>query len=522
MNKIILLLLFCFSLFAAEQNKASTLEMIEVNKDKINQIDRELNSGDIWIKKYNDYLTYKRLLVEQEDAKDRLYVLKKQNASASEIKNAQKRLETIKNQLALIDQYKRSSLGDLTLIGDIGDKPEVTNPISVIYALTFIQHSVDQIGTYKQRLASLDKTIDLLENKKKLLVEQKNLDDANKTAISEKLDQINAMLKDFDNEREDFDATISIYEKKNQDIVKTLQAEIKTELTKLGIIVFTISLIIALSIVSKKFAQRYWAEHHQERLYVAAKVVNFSAVVLIAITLLIAYSSNVGYMVTILGFASAGIAISLKDWFLSIFGWMTILTTGQIKVGNRVKIIGKDGEVAGDILDVSLMRITLYEDVSLLGYTKDQRAGRVIFIPNSYIFTHIIISYNHSTLQTIWDSVYVTLSYNSDLEKAVEIGKEIALKHSKHMITLADRQMNKLRSSYNVPKYGTNPRVFTFIERGCIVLNVWYLSNYFTPMVTKSLVTRELVKALREAEDIEIVYAPHTVVVQGQQTLQSM
>jgi small-conductance mechanosensitive channel len=239
---------------------------------------------------------------------------------------------------------------------------------------------------------------------------------------------------------------------------------------------------------------------------------------LIIVALLVAYSSNLGYMVTILGFASAGIAISLKDWFLSILGWMVILTTGQIRAGNRIKVIGKDGEVAGDILDVSLMKITIYEDVSLLSYQKDERAGRIIFIPNSYIFTHIFLNYNHSGMQTIWDSVYVALSFDSDLDKAVEIAKDIAQKHSKAVTRLADMQMNRLRANYNIPKYGTTPRVFTFLDNGCVVLHVWFLCNYFTPMVTKSAVTRELIKALQEAENITMIYTPHTVMFHNQKT----
>ena len=150
-NKIILILLLACSLFAEQNASEKNLTLVQ-NSVKLTNINASLESGNIWIRKYNDYLTYKNLLSEQEDIKNKIYSLKRQNASAGELKNYQKRLDSIKNQLALLEQYKRSTLGDLTLIGDVGAKPDVTNPIAIFYALTFIQKAVDQISSYKQRL----------------------------------------------------------------------------------------------------------------------------------------------------------------------------------------------------------------------------------------------------------------------------------------------------------------------------------------------------------------------------------
>ena len=50
------------------------------------------------------------------------------------------------------------------------------------------------------------------------------------------------------------------------------------------------------------------------------KLINFLFIVIVILVLLFSYIQNVSYLVTILGFASAGIAIALKDWFMSIFG----------------------------------------------------------------------------------------------------------------------------------------------------------------------------------------------------------
>jgi small-conductance mechanosensitive channel len=74
--------------------------------------------------------------------------------------------------------------------------------------------------------------------------------------------------------------------------------------------------------------------------------------------LLFSYIDNVSYLVTILGFASAGIAIALKDWFMSIFGWLVIVTSGFIQVGDRIRVTKGEVETVGDVLDISLFKST--------------------------------------------------------------------------------------------------------------------------------------------------------------------
>ena len=118
-----------------------------------------------------------------------------------------------------------------------------------------------------------------------------------------------------------------------------------------------------------------------ERYYLAAKVINFLHISLVVLIVMFAYLDNVAYLVTFLGFASAGLAIAMKDLFMSLLGWCVITIGGSIRVGDRIKILKDGSEFLGDVLDISALRITLYEDVTLQSM-QNGRAGRIIFIPN--------------------------------------------------------------------------------------------------------------------------------------------
>ena len=60
---------------------------------------------------------------------------------------------------------------------------------------------------------------------------------------------------------------------------------------------------------------------------------------------------------------------------------------GAIHVGDRVRFVRDGVEYVGDIVDISMLRMTMHEDVTLTSYMSNRRAGRMIFIPNHFIFT---------------------------------------------------------------------------------------------------------------------------------------
>jgi small-conductance mechanosensitive channel len=218
------------------------------------------------------------------------------------------------------------------------------------------------------------------------------------------------------------------------------------------------------------------------------------------------YIDNVGYLATVLGFASAGLAIAMRDWFMSVLGWLVIVVGGSIHVGDRIRV-EKDGMIyLGDVLDVSMQRITLLEDITLTTVMHNRRAGRIIFVPNNYIFTSLIANYTHGTLKTVWDGIDIVITFDSNHKKALHLAKEICRKYSKGYTDITRKQLNKLRDRYSLKNTNVEPRVFTFIEPNGMRVSAWYLTNAYATLTLRSTISAEIVDAFNLEDDITISY----------------
>jgi len=250
-----------------------------------------------------------------------------------------------------------------------------------------------------------------------------------------------------------------------------------------------------------------------DRFYTINKALNFTFVTVLVITLLFAYIENVNYLVTILGFASAGIAIAMKDWFMSIMGWLTIMFGGAVHVGDRVKFVRDGVEYVGDIVDISLLRMTMHEDVTLTTYTTNRRTGRMIFIPNNFIFTDMIANYSHAGLKTVWDGIDFVVTFDSDFKKAASIAKEITKKYSKGYTDITRKQLNKLRSQYHIKNTAVEPRILTFIEPYGIKISAWYLTNAYATLTLRSTISAEIILRIQAEEGISLAFPTQSIYV---------
>ncbi len=486
----------------------------------------ENGSKNIWKKKFDDYKTYKSLQNELSEIRERKSYIRHTRGDEGDDKIAElgKKEDALKKRALILGDFKKSIFGDLTKVEDPGIPPKVDSPIGIFQAFSFIKELTVKKEEYETKLSELDKLVETTTQKNKLSAaledSYEKLKDSNKTAILAELrhknDEDKVSLRELKAERDAFAGAAEAYKAKSSETIQKLQIDIKYQLVKLLNIAITITVIIAVSALVRWMIKKYSADHH-ERAYLLGKSVNIVTVILILLTLLFSYINNVGYVITILGFASAGIAIAMKDWFMSVLGWMTIIIGGSIKVGDRVKISSKEGvEILGDIIDISILTITLYEEVSLISYEKNKRAGRIVFVPNNYIFTHIFLNYSHSGLTTVWDNVNIPVTFDSDLDAALSKAYEIASKNTRTFSKLTDRAIKRMRTKYSIGDVPTEPRVFSMMESNGVVISIWYPAHSFAILKTKSQMTKELVEAFRVLEGVKIAYPTNTVVLQGE------
>jgi small-conductance mechanosensitive channel len=491
-----------------EEQEAKKRASYRQAREELESIDKEIENN-IWMKRYNNYITFNEVSKELKDLKTKAkkysrWKEEKWRKLSSELK---KKAQIKENEVKLLQEYEISPIGNYITPPKIDDIPKVTNPFVIIEAMSFKKKIEESNNHYKAILDEVADLLMLLENKKEILTTITKLTE-NKT-YEDKLKDLKVTINDISNTLETISSTYNVYSRRVEQIVLETNQNIKNQINKSVKLAFFIFILFFLSFLIKLGLKKYYSEN--ESYFVTTKVVNFIMFIIIANILLFAYIDNVDYLVTILGFASAGIAIALKDWFMSIFGWLVIVSSGMINIGDRIKVQRSGIEVVGDVLDISMFRITVREDITLTSYTTNRRTGRIYFIPNNYIFTDMIANYSHAGLRTVWDGIDFNITFESNHKKAQNICKEILKQYSKGYSDMTRRRLTKLKDKYDLRITYVEPRVFTFVEPYGIRVSNWYMTNAFATLTLRSTISMEILDAFAKEDDIILAYPTQTI-----------
>lgn len=527
MKKIVTLVLFVSSLLLADINSTedvyvNTKDVIylqeqkaKADKQRIKQLDIYLKNlktiefevlkEKVWMKSYASYLTsldVRHSLAQIKDRIDFLQINAKSLVEKDELNALVSKEKILASQVEKLKEKDTAPFSKLLTPPPIDEIPTISNPFDMFTGISLVKTLNTSYEDYLKRQEQLTVLIKLLQDEnniyKKLLpldVEKKYFDD-----YQYKKKQLERFKTAFDT----ISVTSEVYQKRLEVIEININKDVEKQvyrLVNIGIIILVLFLVFFLM---KQIVKKYITDN--ERFYMANKIITFINVTLVILILFFNYIENVSYIVTILGFASAGIAIAMKDWFMSILGWLVIVFGGSIHVGDRIRVDMDGMKYVGDVMDISLLRMTLLEDITLTTVRDNRRAGRIIFIPNNYVFTRMIANYSHSSLKTVWDGIDITITFDSNHKKAMHICKEIAKKYSKGYTDITRKQLNKLRSNYSLKNTNVEPRIFSFIESNGVVISAWYLTNAYATLTLRSVISTDIIDAFNKEDDIQIAY----------------
>ena len=222
----------------------------------------------------------------------------------------------------------------------------------------------------------------------------------------------------------------------------------------------------------------------------------FTAILIVMIILL--WSESKLDLTTYMGFISAGIAIALREIFTNIAAWFIIVFQKPFEVGDRITVNGQ----TGDIIDIRLFQIVVVE-VSSRDFG-EQSTGRIVHIPNNFIFIHAITNANKG-FEYIWNEIEVRLTLDSDWEEAKKMLGEIINRHAQHMTKEAEDKLYEASKKYMLYYNNLTPIVFLNVKPGFILLNVRYLCEPRQARVTENDIWKEILVAAKENDNITLM-----------------
>ncbi len=487
------------------QKEREREEQIERYRVKLQALEQEIFEEKVWMKSYASYLTSIEVRDNLENIKKRIDYLSRKAKTTSdrdELNALISKENILTSQIEKLKGKYSAPFSKLITPPVIEEVPGISNPFDVFTGISLVKTLNTNFDEYLKRKDSLHELILLLRKENEIYQKMSYLDFEKKYEKEALYKQ--QQLDRFETALETINVTSEVYQKRLEIVELNINKAVEKQIyriMKIGIIILVVFIIFfLLKLVVKKYIT------DNERFYMANKIITFANFTLIILILFFNYIENAGYLVTILGFASAGIAIAMKDWFMSILGWLVIVFGGSIHVGDRIRVDMDGIKYVGDVMDISLLRMTLLEDITLTSVLENRRAGRIIFIPNNYVFTRMIANYTHSSLKTVWDGISITITFDSNHKKAMHLAKEAAKKYSKGYTDITRKQLNKLRNNYSLKNTNVEPRIFSFIEPNGINIESWYLTNAYATLTLRSVISTEIIDAFNAEDDITIAY----------------
>lgn len=202
---------------------------------------------------------------------------------------------------------------------------------------------------------------------------------------------------------------------------------------------------------------------------------------------------------TFLGLLSVGLVVALREAILNMFGWLFLLWKHPFRIGDRVKISG----YTGDVIDIRLFQFTLNE----LGLSEDseQPTGHVVHLPNSLVFTQPQVNYNYG-FPFLWHEVLVSVTFESNWQKAREMLLEIANRNSENLTEPARELVLKESQRHLIFYKDFKAKVFTKVRENGIQFTIRYLCALTRRRESENQIFEEVLTGFLASSDIWFAY----------------
>jgi small-conductance mechanosensitive channel len=239
--------------------------------------------------------------------------------------------------------------------------------------------------------------------------------------------------------------------------------------------------------------------YQKEALFLARRLGRYAVGLLILVAFAFYLVEDLTLVATTLGLVSAAVVFSIQDVCAAFFGWFAIMLGRKFTVGDRLEIEG----VRGDVLDIQLLRTTLIEVNNWLGV--DQPTGRVLFIPNNFIFKNKVFNFSHGH-PYIWGKIEVTVTFATPAASAMALFQKVLEEETRQDFAEARAAAAVMERRYGVEDADYRPKIFTRIADSGVLFSLIYVSHYKNSSATRNRINRRLIAELETHRHIQLAY----------------
>mgnify|MGYP003624129716 CR=1 FL=1 len=447
--------------------------------EDLNIIDKDNNS---WLQVYNN-------LQKSQALDEHIRQLE------SEIRRANPQQKAELKQLLSLQESKKAILDELPKsFNSMLDKVTINTNVKDINLIEYLFASKKiKFAAQTQRLNFLknqyDEAVEYLENELKLTVSQDNKNLQKEEQLQKEIAYFENAKGLLEGKEEVLNRTKDLYFNALKEYGET---QFVTHLLNLSIIILLfISFYIIKYFIIKKI-------DNEEKLFKVKKVLNITFFIIIFLVAIAFNINNIIYAATLIGVIAAAMTIAMKEYLQSIASWLQLILGNQIQIGDRILVNIDGNPVIGEVIEISLFKVSLYESINNTTSSKIKIAGRIIFIANNVFVNNYVYNYTHDKMKNIYDMIELSIPFGEDTHKVETIAFEVAYEMTERYMEVANKQFQSMKKRYDMRSREFRPRIHLIPDskEPFFTLRIWYVAPYHQIMELKSQLSQKVVKRL--------------------------
>jgi small-conductance mechanosensitive channel len=341
-----------------------------------------------------------------------------------------------------------------------------------------------QAADHASALRKEHDSIDEVAARKPTSAETVQDDTAARVARLGRLSDQRRSLVDLDKRVQDSDQLADVYTRWSAAVAARRSSVLHLLLNSIGVV---LAILLGAILIDGAIRRAFGRQTDARRLYQLRVMSTIAVQVVAALLILLVIVGPPNQLSTVIGLATAGLTVALKDFIVAFLGWFALMGRNGIRIGDWVEIEG----VGGEVVEIGILKTVLLE-VGDSGNTGHPTGRRVSFVNNFAIEGHY---FNFSTAgQWLWDQLQVALPAAGDPYQLTQQIREIVEHATEADASEAEKDWERVTHQYGTRPFSAKP--VTDLQPGASGLDV--VVRYITRAPQRRDVKSRLFQAIVE------------------------
>jgi small-conductance mechanosensitive channel len=238
---------------------------------------------------------------------------------------------------------------------------------------------------------------------------------------------------------------------------------------------------------------------------------SLAALVVLAIALTSVWFDDPARLTTVIGLATAGIAIAAQKAVTAFAGYLVIMRGSTFTVGDRIKMGGVQGDViAMGFLQTRIMEMGQPNEVNEqeapgMWVRARQFTGRIVTVTNDKIFDEPVYNFTQE-YRFIWEELHIPIPYRADRDRAERILIDAVREATGRDRQAADAARRHITKKYGIELDTLEPRVYWTLTDNWLEMSVRFVVPDHGVRAIKDQINRTILREF-DAAGLEIASA---------------